>query len=454
MALRIRRGTNAQRTSVAPFDMGEIVWTTDTERLYVGDGITSGGKNILANSAGVGLVFNAVTQRLDVGDFTLTTDDVTEGTLPGRQYFTVERAQSAAASLFTTGAHNGISFTYQDANNRIDASVSLSLDSLTDVVVTGTPTTGYVLKFNGTNWVPAPDVDTDDVGIKNLVEDLTPELGGNLTLNGFNIVGLGTINHTGNINLVGDGITTGNITAPGDIEINGTLSTIEGLGDDLSLNGNDIIGTGNINIVGDINSNILQAREDLIVGIVGEFDNRTTISPGLLCQYGALDLNVLLTEGSINVRGVTSTPAFAKGPFIKLTQSRGTLDSPAAIQSGDWIGGLEGRAWNGSLYALSGYITFVQDSTIPINPSSFFMPSKVLIGVSSSTGITASKSLTVDSEGVASASVIQTGVYLTNPTDLRPANPAKGMIIFNDTSGQFEGWNGTSWVAMSPAPAP
>jgi hypothetical protein len=64
MSLRIRRGTEAQRPSAA-FDLGEIVWTTDTNKLYVGDGVNLGGKNILATSAGTGLVWNATTQRLD-----------------------------------------------------------------------------------------------------------------------------------------------------------------------------------------------------------------------------------------------------------------------------------------------------------------------------------------------------------------------------------------------------
>ena len=64
MSLRIRRGTEAQRTG-ATFDLGEIVYTTDTNKLYVGDGVNSGGKNILATSAGTGLIWNASTQRLD-----------------------------------------------------------------------------------------------------------------------------------------------------------------------------------------------------------------------------------------------------------------------------------------------------------------------------------------------------------------------------------------------------
>jgi len=64
MSLRIRRGTAEQRLTT-PVDLGEIVWTTDTNKLYVGDGVNLGGKNILATSAGTGLIWNATTQRLD-----------------------------------------------------------------------------------------------------------------------------------------------------------------------------------------------------------------------------------------------------------------------------------------------------------------------------------------------------------------------------------------------------
>ena len=42
MALRIRRGTELERLTVV-FAEGEIVYATDTKRLYVGDGVTAGG---------------------------------------------------------------------------------------------------------------------------------------------------------------------------------------------------------------------------------------------------------------------------------------------------------------------------------------------------------------------------------------------------------------------------
>jgi len=42
MALRLRRGTDAERLTITP-EAGEPLYTTDTKQLYVGDGTTSGG---------------------------------------------------------------------------------------------------------------------------------------------------------------------------------------------------------------------------------------------------------------------------------------------------------------------------------------------------------------------------------------------------------------------------
>jgi len=48
MALRLRRGTDAQRLLITPAE-GELIYTTDTKSLYVGDGSTVGG--LIINSA-------------------------------------------------------------------------------------------------------------------------------------------------------------------------------------------------------------------------------------------------------------------------------------------------------------------------------------------------------------------------------------------------------------------
>ena len=45
MALQIRRGTDAERTGITPL-AGELIFTTDTKKLYVGDGTTVGGNQV------------------------------------------------------------------------------------------------------------------------------------------------------------------------------------------------------------------------------------------------------------------------------------------------------------------------------------------------------------------------------------------------------------------------
>lgn len=45
MALRLRRGTNAERLLVTPLE-GELIYTTDTKILYIGDGVTQGGLQV------------------------------------------------------------------------------------------------------------------------------------------------------------------------------------------------------------------------------------------------------------------------------------------------------------------------------------------------------------------------------------------------------------------------
>lgn len=51
MALRLRRGTNAERLTITPA-LGELIYTTDTKLVYVGDGNTAGGNLSIGHSNG------------------------------------------------------------------------------------------------------------------------------------------------------------------------------------------------------------------------------------------------------------------------------------------------------------------------------------------------------------------------------------------------------------------
>lgn len=68
MALRLRRGTDTERQSVV-FAEGELVYTVDTQELYVGDGTTLGGIRITGS---VEISPIALTRNLDLNTFDIT----------------------------------------------------------------------------------------------------------------------------------------------------------------------------------------------------------------------------------------------------------------------------------------------------------------------------------------------------------------------------------------------
>jgi hypothetical protein len=55
MALKLRQGLSTDRTTITP-ESGEILYTTDTKALYVGDGTTAGGNAISGGGGGSGTV--------------------------------------------------------------------------------------------------------------------------------------------------------------------------------------------------------------------------------------------------------------------------------------------------------------------------------------------------------------------------------------------------------------
>lgn len=120
MALQIRRGPTVDREGITPL-VGELIYDTDSKGLFIGDGVTPGGTGVSG--------------------------------------YTNEEIQDLAAALFTSGVHTGgITFVYNNSQNRIDVAVAAQLEA-----------------------------------------DLAPKLGANLDLNSKDITGTGNINIDGSI---------------------------------------------------------------------------------------------------------------------------------------------------------------------------------------------------------------------------------------------------------------
>ncbi|CAB4126074.1 hypothetical protein UFOVP181_164 [uncultured Caudovirales phage] len=354
MSLRIRRGTETERSGIV-FDMGEIVWTTNDQQLWVGDGITQGGINILANSAGTGLQYNALTKKLEFAGASYTTDEIAEGTSPSRQYFTVERAQDAAAAALIAGVHTNISFVYnttQDNANRIDATVTL-----------------------------------DGVGIASVSADTNPSLGGNLTLNTHNITGTGNINITGSVtassSVINSNVPT-NLTLPtlpavseqtesdhifqfGTVTSPATtwqysansFSVSTGLVDGTGANTNHLIRTSRGTLTA---PQAVVAGDRLALHKGAGFDGTTykvvggyglgvnpdiPVTPGNV--YGFFAINLVKNSGGDFSNLEFKSSGVLSVPVLKVADAAGTLPSPAEagmiVLDGSTFKGYNGSSW-------------------------------------------------------------------------------------------------------------
>ena len=474
MSLQIRRGTEAQRAGIT-FDLGEIVYTTDSKKLYIGDGGTAGGINVLASAAGTGLTWNPSTGTLNFnGDLSgYTTDSLAEGTV--HQYYTNSRAQDAAAAIFTavgsptvtgtvtttTAPHaitvssnsglvalepfvvtgtggNGLSAgTYYVVNpaagvNQITVASSLAnAQAGTAITVTtgGLSTTSFsaggggdsniVFTYNSTAKTMTAIVSSLAAGIHSVNEDTSPLLGGNLGLNNHNISG------TGNI-----GIT-------------GTISATVGLGANLPLNSFNINGSGNISITGSI-------------GASGTLTATTGLGADLpLNSHGITGSGNITMSGNLTISQPTSGYPLAQyyatvypgNSYITINTSRGSVASPSVVQTGDELSGTEILAHDGTTFADAVVISSFVDTNGTI--STGVVPGKFVVGVQSGAVGATTKTfqvLSFNSLGVLNAPVLQTGLYATGSY---PTNPSKGMIIFDSTSNHFYGYNGSAWVAFT-----
>lgn len=85
MALRIRRGTSAQRATITPVS-GELIFDTTQNKLYVGNGSTAGGVEVVAGQIGGNLGSNINLNNFDItgaGNINITGTITATGTITG-----------------------------------------------------------------------------------------------------------------------------------------------------------------------------------------------------------------------------------------------------------------------------------------------------------------------------------------------------------------------------------
>jgi hypothetical protein len=378
MSLRIRRGTEADRTSKV-FDLGELIWTTNGQKLYVGDGLTTGGIDIAAQLAGTGMHYNTSTGKLDAVLSGLTTDAVPQGS--NNKYFTAQLAQTAVAAALTAGnAYNShIQFTYDDVNDRITAAVAL-----------------------------------DGIGLTAISQDVTPALGGNLTLNSHNITGSGNINFNGEFNVNNSHAAFGTSPAQG-----GEILYLKGITDG-TPQGLHVVG---VNFArNSVLDPVSTEAGDYIGGIAikgyrSDDPNQYTGAVAFIANWTATaDFNNANPESVLNI----------------LTNNNGNRNAFTFDQKGVFTSATL-AAGDGT--ASSPSIKFSTDASAD---TGFFHPGDGIVCVA----INAQEKVRIDGGGMRVDGFMKVKQYSgVLPT---PAEP--GMIVLDGTT--FKGYNGTDWVTL------
>jgi hypothetical protein len=377
MSLRIRRGTDAQRTGKT-FDPGEIVWTTDNQQLWVGTGVTAGGVPVVgSNVAGYGIVYNNITKKLDVSG--LTSDDVVQGV--NNKYFSTELAVDAVGAALVAGnaTNVGITFTYattQDDAGRINATVDAS---------------AFI-----------------DTGLLTVQADTTPELGGNLDLNSKDI------NGTGNINI------TGSVTAD-----SGTIDDFDAT-------------TANI---GTINTSVSLLTDNILpyddVNNIVRFGSNTVATTVMIRGDGQ--------QTTIDLRANTSNGTGPQ-PIIKFGAIRGTQLTPSVVQDNDILGSIIFSGYTGQSNQDgfgTGFVMGVRvtDTGVLTNEETF--DGTLIAGTVAD--VVGGTFVNIAPGGILSAPIFKAKGYATGSL---PSSPAEGYIVFDSTTKEFKGWNGTAWAVL------
>lgn len=360
MALQIRRGTDAERQLITPLQ-GELIFTTDTKRLYVGDGTTLGG--VAVDTAGTGGGAGVLNDLTDVTISSLSTGQVLKwnGTAwvnsadnTGTTISSINDIADVTITSPTSGQvlkWNGSQWV--NGTDLNDGSGSLALGDLTNVSIT-TPTTGQVLKWSGTAWVNSTD-ETGSAGSLDL-EDLenviieTPESGQVLKYNG-----------TIWVNSNEDPITelSGSVFS--------TVSTLLVDGD-----AGRIVGPVYSDLYyDDLTFLINRSTRSLSINTIDSQNPQLEVTAGLI-------INTEFPE-SLVLNNAENTTA---GDKVSFRKARGTLGSPTSIVNGDELGSVDFLGYDGSTYGLAARILASANGTI----SSGVTPSKLSFIVRNSLG--------------------------------------------------------------------
>mgnify|MGYP001213876135 FL=1 len=509
MALRLRRGTDAERQLITPA-AGELIYTTDTKALYIGDGTTAGGVVVQGAGGGGGTLGGLTDVTLgSISDGQVlawsSSDNywravnpagATLGNLNNHDdviypaggagwgmtlvhdgnSFKAEQLYDSQIKLSIVGNNSSLLVDHQnnrlagdlhggdlyklDGSQLIDTSTS-TIKNMTIQAGDGTSAYNPTTKlFNG-DLIGNFQGDIFDTNLRKVFDKTTGQWLGDIQgdifsstddstklLDSFN----GSFNGTVNGKLVG--------TMNGSVFGEDSSLLVDGINSKITGQVSTQLGVlaGNIKLTSATSKNIMfleQNSESNVLTITTE-NTAGTLVLGRNSQIGGASdtgadrtfgvYNDAVTQGTTTIRTFHASDA-GYGNTYGALRARGTKAAPTAVQSGDQLGAYAAAGYNGTAYRASGGIRFLASAA----PEANRIPTNIELYNSASNGDQTVVLQIAQTDSVATFSgAIQLKVVADDTARSAAVTaPAAGMIIFNSTGTKFQGYTGAAWVDLN-----
>ena len=251
---------------------------------------------------------------------------------------------------------------------------------------------------------------------------------------------------TGTVTLAPSLDVTGNIFASGDVYsdnlyITGAITGSPKLGSDLNLDTHDITGFGNINLDGEVGTTVLKLVGQRLISSLVVQQTATIRSDNMVAVGSFAEPNTLWINSEKNFGMFTGITDGAISTGLVFREGRGALTGLQTLQPGDPMINIEAQGHDGTSFVPAGGIIFAADPDQSITTGN--IPSIAGFVTIDTTG--GPNYMTFNSKGVLNAPVIQATGY---PTVSLPSSPQAGWIVFDQTTFQFKGYNGSTWVIL------
>ena len=416
MALRIRRGTEADRQLLTGQDpaVGEPIFVTDTNKLYIGKSGTTGGQIINPDQA---------------------LNDLSNVNCP--------TPTNGQALVFNTAQNKWINGAVQTIN---------SIGDIADVdITTASPTVNQVLKWDGSKFIPANDIDTQIALASASIDDLgdvstsgvdAPSNGQVLAWNAgaaqfkpinpvFNQTGTfdGTFEGTMKGTLVGDDST---------ILVDGITNTIKLDNGQIFFDGVQIkLLAGNNNLkFGEVTDN---------VGPTFQLYNTDKSQPIEIISVGGTGNDFSKFQFNVKDNSLQTPVTFTAGDSLAGISWNGwDTNNSKYIPSAQMYGKVSTSAGSVAADTVKGTLVFATNDGTASAPSLKFMEftSDGRLSINSQT---ANATLDVNGNAKIGTELLLGSMTTTQRDALTAAN---GMIIYNTTDNKFQGYENGAWANL------